>query len=301
MTTSPARTARPRASTVGTRRWNGAALWALGLGVAALSLLGPLLAGAIDYRISDEVIMSQLLGLDAVSLAIVAPLAAAAGTLALRDSPVWPLLAMGPALYVAYMVPQYVLGPDYVNRDGNNEAFFPLFLALLVLALTIALSAWREMDLDRIETSGRAERLVARWLLPVAAFLVFSRYVPLLADTMSGAPTSAEYLAGPTFLWTITLLDLGFALPATVAAIVGFRRGAGWARRALYSVVGWFSLVGLAVAAMAIAMYARDDPGSSLGSVVFMAVLGLGLTALALALAVPVAAAHRRDDARLTA
>jgi hypothetical protein len=226
-------------------------------------------------------------------LAVVAPLAAAAGTLALRDSPVWPLLAMGPALYVAYMVPQYVLGPDYVGREGNNEAFFPLFLLLLLLALTIVVSAWRETDFDRIETSAHAERLVARVLLPIAAFLVFSRYVPLLADTMSSTPSNEEYLAGPTFLWTITLLDLGLALPATVAAIVGYRRGAAWARRALYSVVGWFALVGLAVGAMAIAMYARDDPGSSLGAAVFMSVLGLALTAVALSLGRPIAAAGR--------
>jgi ABC-type multidrug transport system fused ATPase/permease subunit len=298
MTVAAATTPRRAESAVGEHRWNGVALSVVSLGLAALSLLGPLVTGAIDYRISDDVILSQLLGLDAVSLAIVAPLAAVAAALALRASPVWPLLAMGPALYVAYMVPQYVLGPDYVNREGNNEAFFPLFLVLLVLALGIAISAWRAMDFNRIATSARAERLLARVLLPVAACLVFSRYVPLLADTMSPEPSNAEYLAGPTFLWTITLLDLGFALPATVAAIVGFRRGASWAHRALYSMVGWFSLVGLAVAAMAIAMYARDDPGSSLRAAIFMALLGLALTAIAVGLGGPILAAHRRADAR---
>ena len=65
------------------RSWLGAALLALAVGVAALSLLGPLVSGVIDYRITD-LILSQLIGLDAVSLALVAPLAALAGVLTLR-------------------------------------------------------------------------------------------------------------------------------------------------------------------------------------------------------------------------
>jgi hypothetical protein len=35
------------------RSWLGAALLALAVGVATLSLLGPLVSGVIDYRITD--------------------------------------------------------------------------------------------------------------------------------------------------------------------------------------------------------------------------------------------------------
>jgi hypothetical protein len=104
------------------RSWLGAALLALAVGVATLSLLGPLVSGVIDYRITD-LILNQLIGLDAVSLALVAPLAALAGVLTLRGHALGPVLALGPATYVAYMVPQYVLGPDYLNQTGNNEQF----------------------------------------------------------------------------------------------------------------------------------------------------------------------------------
>jgi hypothetical protein len=269
-------------------RWLGSALIAVGAGIAALSLLGPLLTGVIDYRVS-HVHQSQLLGLDAVSLGIVAPLATMAGVLAMRRRPEWPLLAIGPALYVIYMVPQYVLGPDYLGRAGNNERFFPLFLALFVIAGVTAVAAWSAIDLDRLPTSSRAERLVARVLLPIAAFVVFSRYVPASSDTMSASPGTEEYLAGPVFLWTITLLDLGVALPATVAACVAFRRCTRWARKALYAVVAWFALVGVAVGAMAVAMYLRDDPASSVPSAAMMVVLGLGFAAIAAFLAAPLA------------
>jgi hypothetical protein len=89
--------------------------------------------------------------------------------------------------------------------------------------------------------------------------------LPALADAMSGAPQSAGYLAGAGFFWTIGLLDLGVFLPLTGAACIGVRRGLCWAPKALYTVVGWFGLVGPAVAAMGIAMELNDDPAASTG------------------------------------
>jgi hypothetical protein len=281
-------------------RWLGSALIALGAGIAALSLLGPLLTGVIEYRVS-HIHQSQLVGLDAVSLVIVAPLAIMAGVLAVRRRPEWPLLAIGPALYAIYMIPQYVLGPDYLGRAGNNERFFPLFLVLFMIAGVAAVAAWSAIDLDRLPTSSRAERLVARVLLPIAALVVFSRYLPALSDTMSASPGNEEYLAGPVFLWTITLLDLGVALPATVAACLGFRRRTRWAREALYAVVSWFALVGVAVGAMAVAMYLRDDPASSVASAAMMVVVGFAFAAIAAFLTAPLVRRHSkaqvpRDD-----
>jgi hypothetical protein len=52
------------------------------------------------------------------------------------------------------------------------------------------------------------------------------------------------------------VVDLGWALPATVAVCIGYRRTAPWARRAVAS---WFALVGAAVAGMAIAMQVRAE------------------------------------------
>jgi hypothetical protein len=269
-------------------------LFVLGLSLAALSVLGPLVTGGIDYRVS-HIHHNQLLGLDAVSLAVVAPLAIIAGVLPSRRRPEWPLLAIGPAVYVLYMVPQYVVGPDYLMRAGNNERAFPLMLVMFAVAGVAAIAAWNAIDLDRVRTSPRAERLVARVLLPVAAFLVFSRYLPSLADVMSASPESEEYLAGPAFLWTIALFDLGIALPATVAACVGFRRGSSWARKALYSVVAWFALVGIAVAAMAIAMYLRDDPEMTAGGAAMMTAFGAAFAAITVYLTAPMIRSGRRS------
>jgi hypothetical protein len=108
--------------------------------------------------------------------------------------------------------------------------------------------------------------------------------VPALADAMSRTPQDAGYLAGPTFFWTIALLDLGVFLPATIAACVGHVRGVDWAHKAMYTVVGWFAIVGPAVAGMAIAMEANDDPVSSGAVTVFMTLLGAVFAAIAVVL-----------------
>jgi len=275
--------------------WLGAALLALAAGLTALSILGPLVAGVIEYRIS-RLILSQLIGLDALSLALVVPLTAVAGVLTLRGRPLGPVLALGSGVYVAYMVPQYVLGPDYLDLAGNNERFFGLFLALFVLALGGAITAWSVVDLSQLPVSGARERLVGRVLLPVAAVLVFARYPPALADWMSAEPVAKDYLAGPTFGWTIALLDLGLALPATVAVCIGVRAGARWAQKGLYAIVAWYALVGAAVAAMAVAMYARDGASISVAQMAVMSVLGAALVALAVLLHAPLL--RRRNEPR---
>jgi hypothetical protein len=115
----------------------GAACLALAAGMSALSVLGPLVTGLVHWRITP-LVNDQLLGLDAVSLVVVAPLAAVAGLLTRRGAALGPVLGFGPAMYAAYMVPQYVLGPDYLRTAGNNERAFPLLLGLLVLGVGIA-------------------------------------------------------------------------------------------------------------------------------------------------------------------
>jgi hypothetical protein len=268
-------------------RWLGACLLALAALFAALSVLGPLVSGIIHWRIRPT-ILSQLYGLDAVSLAAVAPLTAMAGALSLLGRPLGALLGIGPAAYGVYMVPQYVLGPDYAHVAGDNERWFPLLVTMFALGVVAAALAWDQLRRSEPRGSTRVESLVARRLLPAAATVVFIRYIPTLADWMSASPTAKDYVAGPNFSWTIALLDLGVVLPATAAVCIGYRRAAIWARRGLYALTGWFALVGAAVAGMAIAMQVRADPAITLTQMIVMTVLGAALIALAAVLYAPV-------------
>lgn len=265
------------------RSWLGAGLILLGVCLAANSLIGPLVAGALEFHVT-ETLLNQMIGLDAVSLLVVAPLAVVAGVLVLRGHRAGPPLALGIGAYTAYMLVQYVLGPDYLHLPGDSQLLFPLYLVLFVLGWAVALGGWLLLEPGSVPAARRRERLVGRAVLPALAFLAFFRYLPALADAMSAQPTDGGYLAGPGFFWTIALLDLGVFLPATVAACVGLVRQTPWRHRALYLVVGWFALTGPAVAAMAIAMELNGDPNASGGVTALMVSLGLLFTLLAVLL-----------------
>jgi len=260
-----------------------AGLIALAFGLACVSLLGPLTGGPVEYHVG-ETLRNQTIGLDAVSLFVIAPLALLAATLIMRGRIAGRLLTLGIGAYTAYMFVQYVVGPEYLSRPGDNQLLFPLYLALFSLGWILALAAWLSVDVEKLPATPRRNRLLGRVVLPVFAFLAFSRYLPALADAMSVHPADPGYAAGPTFFWAIALLDLGVFLPATAATCVGLARRTAWASKALYLVVGWFGLVGPAVAAMAIAMTVNHDPNATMAGAVSMTVLGLAFAALAVAL-----------------
>jgi hypothetical protein len=70
------------------------ALAAIGAGLAAVSLLGPLAFGVIDYHVT-ETLRNQTIGLDAVSSVVVAPLSLLAALLVVRGHVAGRALALG--------------------------------------------------------------------------------------------------------------------------------------------------------------------------------------------------------------
>lgn len=279
------------------RRWLAAGLVVIGIGLALVALLGPLVTGVIDYRVT-ETLRNQTIGLDAVSLFVVAPLALFAAFLVSCGDIAGHALALGIGAYTAYMFAQYIVGPEYERLPGNNQLLFPLCVTLFAAGWLVVVEAWRTIDAERIALRRRTARRLRLIVLPALGFAAFARYLPALADTMSSSPSDKGYLAGPTFFWTIAMLDLGVFLPATVITCVGLARPTAWASKALYTIVGWFGLVGVAVASMAIAMYVNGDPNASGVSAIFMTMLGLSFAALAVYLLRPLV--HLQPLSRLT-
>jgi hypothetical protein len=254
----------------------GIALIALGVGLIANSLLGPLVADAIDYPFSASMV-NQTIGLEAVSLFLVGPLCIIAAVLAIRGHAAATILAFGPASYTAYMFLQYVVGPEYRYYPG----VLPFHLALFILGIGIAVAAWAAIDRERLPLmTRRSERRYAVLLLVLAAFIV-SRYLPALFAALEGDPLAAEYRADVTMYWSIFLLDLGIVVPATIAAALALLRGKAWGRKALYAIFGWFALVPPSVAAMGVVMVVRDDPNASVPQVIVLTIVAVVFAALA--------------------
>jgi len=273
-------------------RWFGFSLYGLALGLALVAVLGPLVTATIDYRYS-ETMVNQAVGLDAFALAVVAPVAVLAGRLVRRDHPAGPLVALGPSGFAAYMLVQYVIGPEYLRIDGNGERFFLLFLGVFVLSVVILFQAW-STAVAVPPHDRRTDRRRGAILLALAGFVVFGMYlsngfVSAMADFpayVAERAATTEYDEHPTAFWLIASLDLGVVVPLAVAAAVALLRRRRWATRAYYGVIGGFTLVPGSVASMAITMVVRDDPAAQPGRATFLTVAavvfsGLGLRAFA--------------------
>ncbi len=234
----------------------------LGIGLAANSLLGPLVTGTIRYRFSTTLI-NQGIGLDAVAIAAVLPVAIVASILIWRRNHCGLVLAFIPATFAAYMLPQYLIGPEYIRIAGNNERFFPFHVVLFVVAVGVMLAAWQVIEDEwLLPHSRRSDRMRALALFGVAGFILFGRWLPALIDMVGGSRMNAEYLENPTSYLLIGLLDLGVVVPAAVTAGVALLRSVRWARKAAFAVIAWFALVPASIAAMAITMEINGDPNA---------------------------------------
>jgi len=257
-------------------RVNALASTALGLGIATSAVLGPLVLGII--RVHESANMeSQLLGGELTSLFLAAPLACIAGILWWRAPRLAPVIGIGPAGYALYTYVQFVLVPDYTRYPGNNERFFPLYLALVMLGGGLVWRSWHELSSAPVATPPRRLATMSGTFLIVAHGALALAWIGSIATTLFGQP-SPEYQEHPTGFWLVRLMDLGFVIPFGLTAGIGLLRGAPWASRNAYAIAGSEALLACAVSGMAIRMWMQNDPAatptlpivSTLGAIAFL-------------------------------
>ena len=254
--------------------------------LTTIAVLGPLGTGTIAYRYSESM-LNQATGLDAFALVVVVPWCLVAARLCARGSRVGPLAALPPAGFAAYMLVQYVVGPEYLVRDGNAERAFPLFALAFSCSVAALLLAWSRAVAPPLTVVQRGRRGIALVLLGL--FVLVGMYLangflsalwdfPEFVESRAG---STEYDEHPTAYWVVAFLDLAVVVPLTVTTGVALLRNRLWAHAAFYGVVGWFALVPPSVAAMAVVMVARDDPAADTGKAVVLVVVGVAFLAAA--------------------
>jgi len=259
----------------------GAGLLTLGAAMASVAVLGPLVFDVLRYRISATS-LNQIIGGDAAALAVVVPITVAVGVLAIRGHRAAPVLALAPSIFVVYTYTQLIIGNEYLRLPGNVERFFPLLLAVFILAGAVALRAWNSVPAEQLPpTSAGVDRTAGTLLLVIAVFVVVGLHLPNYLDAMRDHPGTVQYLSSPTAFWLVKFMDLGIVVPAAIAVGIATLRHRQWARKPVYALLGAYTLIGASVAAMAITMVARHDPDAStatvIGAVLLTALLA-GLT-----------------------
>ncbi len=251
----------------------------LGALIVTYAVLGPLVLDLIHFRTSATG-LNQIRGGDLAALIVVAPTCFAVAWLAWRGHPAAPVLALAPAMFAMYTYSQLILANEYLHLPGNVERFFPLLLAMFILAAAVMLRCWGQIRAESLPSSTpRLQRGSGILLLVMAAFVVLGIHLPNLVDALRDQPTGAAYLAMPTTFWVVKFYDLGIVAPAALTVGVGLLRRQVGARKPAYAILGGYVLLGWSVAGMAWTMLLSGDPDASLAQTI-------GMTGLAGAAAV---------------
>jgi hypothetical protein len=273
------------------QRLVGAGLVALGAGIAANALLGPLALRIIGFHNSASGI-DQLMGGEAISLVVVAPLSVTAGVFWMRGHWVAPTLALAPALYALYTYTTEIVVAQYARYPGNSEWFLPLHIGLLALGGSSAVAAWSALEAESplIPTSRLRVAAAAALLVPSALFAL-NWLRQLTAYT--GGERSQEYRDDPILWWLIKGLDLGIIIPISLAVGIGVLRNRPVAARAASGMTGFLACLVGSVAAMGAVQVAKADPGASPALVAVAALMALGLGGVAIQLIRAESTRHR--------
>lgn len=238
-------------------------LVALGSGMAAASLMGPLAFGFMEYRTSETTV-NQLVGSDAAALFVVFPAAILAAVLVFRGRPAGPLLGSGIGVYAIYTYAQVIIGQEYLRLPGNVEYWFPLLLAVFILAEAGVVLSLAAIPRDLPAPSPSVRKTAGISLLAVAVFLVVGQHLRSLLAAWTDPAALTEYSSSPTPFWMVKLMDLGIIVPAAIASGVGLLLGARWALKIMYPLLTGYAFLAASVASMAVVMYVKGDPDASL-------------------------------------
>jgi hypothetical protein len=236
--------------------------------IVLYAILGPLVLDVIHFRTSDSG-LNQIRGGDLAALVVVAPGCFAVAWLAWRGHPAAPVLALAPAMFAMYTYSQLILANEYLYRPGNVERFFPLLLAMFLLAAAVALRCWGLVRPEGLPASTRRlQRGSGILLIIMAAFIVLVLHLPMLVDALRDPPSGAAYLDLPTTFWVVKFYDLGIVAPAALTVGIGLLRRQPWARKPAYGILGGYVLLGWSVAGMAWTMWLNADPMASVAMLV---------------------------------
>ncbi|MEV1143789.1 hypothetical protein [Micromonospora sp. NPDC049799] len=159
----------------------------------------------------------------------VVPLAVVAAVLVARRQVAGAVLATGVGAFALYTYAQVIVGQEYLRLPGNVERFFPLLLAVFLLAEATLVLGWRAVPADLPAPPRRVERVAGGVLVAVAVFLVFGLHLRPMLVAWSDAASLTEYASSPTPFWLVKLMDLGIVVPVATVTGIGLLRRAAWA------------------------------------------------------------------------
>ena len=238
----------------------------LAIGIAANSILGPFVSGVVTYPFSESV-RNMTIGLDAVSLILVAPIGVLAARYVHLGNQIGSIAALSLSAYAMYTFVQFIMGPQYIEYSP----IVLLHLGLFILSGFILVNAWQRIKGNELPLFNQRKNKTSAIVLFLLAIFTSLSYIASIPQIIKGGTIPATYVEDPTVYWSIFLLDLGFVIPVTIAVSVGLLKNRVFAQKAIFGMVGWYTLVVGSVAAMFVVMFLNGD--SNVGGVTVLLLL----------------------------
>lgn len=231
------------------------------IGIAAAAVLGPLGIGIIRFHMNRNAIV-QYKGSEVVMLAAVAGLLMG-GWLWLTNAGLAAALSTGLALFVIYTFVTVVMPQEYaLYPDGNVERLMLLYFAITALAsVLLVLGVNTLVPLSAHVSDGW--RTATQWILSIEAILFALMWLSRIAKVYRNGLTDADKEIRGLF-WLVKYLDLGFAIPLALLAVVLVRYQQPMATTLVLAIAGFLTCMLVPLAGMAVSLWIHDEAGGSL-------------------------------------
>src|ERR1035437_4452582 len=248
---------------------------ATGITLIYLAIEGPLFLQHIKYKTADFV-NNQLVAQDFVNIFLLSPILIFGGvTLFFRKQISQYFLILTP-LYLIYYVLSYTIGWEWSSQkySGNSELYTYYLLFILIASLIILLYTLSIFPQNVTSIFNRKGLIIYSFLFSVFLLIFASMWIKEIQEVMSTGTTRA-YDIVPTAFWVIRIFDLGFTIPLGFISIYLL-----WARpNTTYPIqfmfYGFFLTMIIAVNAMGIVMFLKDDPTFMIRDMVVFLILAL--------------------------
>ena len=225
----------------------------------AMAALGPSGTGDIEYRTSQSGLW-QVMGQDLADLFIAR--CCWSGTLQLMRKDVAKLLVLTP-LTLMYTGLSLGIGQEWTAHDGNVEAYFWMFLSLVIGGLLLLIGV-----LPRFGPGDgpgfQRKRLMAFVFVMGLVLLLFAGMWTGQIDQVvaTGDLADGSYSDSPNAFWTVRFLDLGICVPLGFVSLFLLLRRPEKGYPLVLLFFGFFLTMAVTVNAMALVQLLNDDPAA---------------------------------------
>ncbi len=241
--------------------------------VGALSLLGPLVLGVIQYPTSQSGTW-QGMGVDAVNLIVMVPVLVIGGTLLLlrRDAAKYFLILAPVTLFSLAL--EAGAGQEWSLYSGNAQQFAWLYIVELIVALILLLGALPMFsEKDAPSFSRRGLRIYVAFVTLLLVLFTVMWLQELIQVATTGNTATGSYQNSPVGFWMVRFMDLGVTIPLGFLGMYLLLTKPAKAYALVLLFFGFFVTMGTSVTAMGVVMFLNHDPEAQAGALVIFPML----------------------------